>query len=84
MPQAKEDEKLYVLVVGIDIRRPVTYGPFHTRDAAEYAALNHYRTAITGASARFAFTITELCPVDPEVIEREHDAHVKALMIRDD
>jgi hypothetical protein len=57
-------KKLYVLIVGIDARRPgreaVAYGPFDTRDAAEYAAMDYYGTAITGASARDAFLITEL------------------------
>ena len=38
----------------------VTYGPFETRLAAEYAAMDYYGTAITGASARDAFLITEL------------------------
>jgi hypothetical protein len=62
-----EDKKLYVLVVGIDVRRPVTYGPFQTRDAAEYAAMDYYGTAITGASAKDAFLITELrSDVPPE------------------
>jgi hypothetical protein len=84
MHQTENTEKLYILVVGIDIRKPVAYGPFHTSDAAEYAAMNHYGTAITGASVKDAFLITELRSVDPEVVEREHDAHVKALLLRDD
>jgi hypothetical protein len=65
----REDEKLYVLVVGIDARRPVAYGPFRTRDDAEYAATDYYGTAITGASARDAFLITELRAVDPAATE---------------
>ena len=60
IPCMHEDEKLYVLVVGIDGRRPVAYGPFHTRAAAEHAAMDYYGTAVTGASARDAFLITEL------------------------
>lgn len=60
-------QELYVLVVGIDIRLPVAYGPFHTRDAAEYAAMDYYGTTITGASAKDAFLITELrSSVPPE------------------
>lgn len=55
-----EDETRYVLVVGIDNRRPVAYGPFHTREDAEHAAMDYYGTAVTGASARDAFLITEL------------------------
>lgn len=56
----QEDEKIYVLVVGIKTRRPVAYGPFHTRNAVEYAAMDYYGTAITGASAKDEFLITEL------------------------
>jgi hypothetical protein len=59
-PGMRNDEKLYVLVVGIDDHHPVGYGPFHTRDDAEYAAMNYYGTAITGASARDALLIVEL------------------------
>lgn len=84
MNEATCDEKLYVLVVGIDDRRPVAYGPFRTSDDAEYAAQDYYRTAITGASARGAFLITELRAADPTAIERQHDAHVMGLLTRDD
>jgi hypothetical protein len=80
----RKDEKLYVLVVGIDVRRPVAYGPFRTRDDAEYAATNYYGTAITGASARDAILIAELRAVDPAAIDRAHDAHVEAMTRRDD
>jgi hypothetical protein len=80
----RKDDKLYVLVVGIDVRHPVAYGPFRTRDEVEYAAADHYGTAITGASMRGAFLIAELHAVDPAAIAREHDVHVRALMGRDD
>lgn len=62
------DEKLYVLVVDVDARRPVAYGPFHTRDDAEYAAMSYYGTAITGASARDAILIVELRSATDEAV----------------
>lgn len=55
----RKDEKLYVLIVGLDERRPLGYGPF-TREDAEHAAMSYYGTAITGASARDALLIVEL------------------------
>jgi hypothetical protein len=71
IPRMQEDEKLYVLVVGIDVRRPVAYGPFHTRDAVEHAAMSYYGTAVTGASVRDAFLITELrSATDPAVMPK--------------
>ena len=78
-----EDEKLYVLVVGIDVRRPVALGPF-TRDEVEYAAQDYYGTAITGASAAGAFLIAELLPGDLAAIDHQHAAHVRGLMLHDD
>lgn len=78
-----EDEKRYVLVVEIDGRRPVAYGPFRSADAAEYAAMDYYGTSITGASARGAILVTELRPVDQAAIDRQHAAHVEALLASD-
>ncbi len=46
--------------------------------------MDYYGTAITGASARDEFLIADLRPVDPAAIAREHDAHVAALLARDD
>lgn len=83
MPK-QEDTKTYVLVVAIKTRRPVAYGPFATRDEAEYAAMDHYGTAITGASWDGEFLIAELHAADPAAITREHDRHIAALLIRED
>lgn len=78
--QPKQDEKTYVLVVAIkwtypDLKhRPVAYGPFHTRDAVEYAAMDYYGTAITGASANDEFLIAELrSATDPDVRPKKQD-----------
>jgi hypothetical protein len=58
----KQDEKRYVLVIK---SKWVAYGPFHTHADAEYAAMDYYGTAITGASAKDAFLIAELRDVVP-------------------
>lgn len=76
-----QDEKRYVLVIK---DRHLALGPFTSQDAAEYAAMDYYGTAITGASAKDEFLIAELRPVDPAAIEREHARHVNALLARDD
>ena len=57
MPNEKQDEKRYVLVIKHKWR---AYGPFDTRENAEYAAMDYYGTAITGASAKDDFLIAEL------------------------
>ena len=51
------DIKHYVLVIK---NKWLAYGPFTTRDDAEYAAMDYYGTAITGASAKDEFLIAEL------------------------
>ena len=51
------DEKQYVLVV---MPKRLAFGPFETAADAEYAAMDFYGTAITGASARNEFLIAEL------------------------
>lgn len=81
MNDEKHDEKRYVLVIK---RRWLAYGPFTSRDDAEYAALDYYGTAVTGASAWDEFLIAELIPADPAALSREHTAHVAGLMDRDD
>jgi hypothetical protein len=73
-------DKRYVLVIK---NRCVAYGPFGTRDDAEYAAMGYYGTAITGASARDEFLIAELRSADEDAIRREHDRHVRALLVSD-
>jgi hypothetical protein len=57
-----DDTTTYVLVIlkHPTTRRAVAFGPFHTRHDAEYAAMDYYGTAITGASAKDEFMITEL------------------------
>jgi hypothetical protein len=75
-----ENEKRYVLVIK---NRRLALGPFASADEAEYAAMDHYGTAITGASANDEFLIAALCPVDPEAIARQHEAHVKGLLSSD-
>ena len=49
--------KRYVLVIK---KSYLAFGPFATRDDAEYAAMDYYGTAITGASAKDEFLIAEL------------------------
>jgi hypothetical protein len=57
MHNEKQDEKRYVLVIK---NKRVAYGPFDTLENAEYAAMDYYGTAVTGASARDEFMIVEL------------------------
>ena len=52
-------QRQYVLVIKA---RYLAFGPFASRDDAEYAAMDYYGTAITGASAKDDFLITELRP----------------------
>jgi len=70
----------YVLVIR---DRRLALGPFSSREDAEYAAMDYYGTAITGASARGDFLVADLRPVDAAAVERQHAAHVAALMVRD-
>lgn len=79
--QDASEQKRYVLVIK---SRRLALGPFASSDEAEYAAMDYYGTAITGASARDEFLIADLRPVDPAAIVREHDAHVAALLAYDD
>lgn len=58
MNKTIDDAKQYVLVIK---DRYLAFGPFDTQDAAEYAAMDYYGTAITGASAKDEFLIAELC-----------------------
>lgn len=51
------NEKRYVLVIK---NKRVAYGPYDALENAEYAAMDYYGTAVTGASARDEFLITEL------------------------
>jgi hypothetical protein len=74
-------ETAYVLVIK---NKRLALGPFASTDEAEYAAMDYYGTAITGASANDEFLIAELRSVEPAVIDRQHAVHVKALMTRDD
>ena len=60
------DEKRYVLVIK---KCYVAYGPFDTRADAEYAAMDYYGTAITGASAKDEFLIVDLRPAKDVVPE---------------
>lgn len=74
-------EKCYVVVIK---NRRLALGPFASADAVEYALMDYYGTAITGASARDEFLIAELHQVDPEAIARQHNTHVDALLTYDD
>jgi len=58
MPNEKQDEKIYVLVIK---KAWLAFGPFTSRENAEYAAMDYYGTAVTGASAKDEFLIVELC-----------------------
>lgn len=75
------DDRQYILV----ILKPeaIAYGPFRSRDDAEYTAMDYYRTAITGASVDNKFAIVELVAADPAAIERQHAAHIVGLMASD-
>ena len=74
-------EKRYVVVIK---NRCLALGPFDSADAVEYALMDYYGTAITGASAQDEYLIAELHQVDPEALVRQHDAHVAALLTYDD
>ena len=69
----------YVLVI---LGKGIAFGPFSHRDDAEYAALDYYGTAVTGASIKNEFVIAELHS-GAGMAERQHDAHVRALMASD-
>lgn len=73
------DAKQYVLVIK---DKRIAFGPFATRDDAEYMAMDYYRTAITGASWNEEFLIAELCS-GGDAPEREHNRHIQALMASD-
>lgn len=51
------DDKQYVLVIK---NKRLAFGPFDRCEDAEYAAMDYYGTAITGASAKDEFLIAEL------------------------
>lgn len=72
-------EASYVLVI---IDKGIAFGPFAHRDDAEYAALDYYGTAVTGASIKNEFVIAELRS-GAGMAERQHEAHVRALMLSD-
>ena len=69
----------YVLVIKDKGR---AYGPFVTRDDAEYAAQDYYGTAVTGASIQEKFFIAELRDGDG-MAQRQREAHVRALLASD-
>jgi len=71
--------KQYVLVIK---DQHLAYGPFASADDAEYAAMDYYGTAITGASAKDEFLIVELRS-GGDAPSREHARHVEALMASD-
>ena len=60
----------------------LAFGPFATRDEAEYMAMDYYGTAITGASIKDEFLIAELRS-GGDGPDRERDRHVAALMASD-
>ena len=72
----KNNEKQFVLVI-LTTRR--AFGPFATADEAEYAALDYYGTAVTGASIKGEFMIVALCDGNA-MAERQHEAHVRAIL----
>ena len=72
-------EVAYVLVIK---NKGIAFGPFAHRDDAEYAALDYYGTAVTGASIRDEFMIAEL-QTGAGMAERQHEAHVRALLASD-
>jgi hypothetical protein len=72
--------KQYVLVIK---NKCLALGPFASADDAEYAAMDYYKTAITGASINGEFLIAELRAGDAEAISREHDRHVAAILASD-
>jgi hypothetical protein len=72
-------EVSYVLVIK---DKALAYGPFATRDDAEYMAMDYYGTAITGASIKGEFLIAELRS-GGDAPDRERDRHVASLMASD-
>ncbi len=79
MPDPTPTSKQYVLVI---LKERVAFGPFLTADDVEYAALDYYGTAVTGASWKGAFMIAELrCP--DGMADRQREAHVRALSLTD-
>ena len=80
MNETNTDDKQYVLVIK---DRYLALGPFSSRDDAEYAAMDYYGTAITGASAKDEFLIAELCGAG-DGPAHEYARHVEALMMASD
>ncbi|HSX23333.1 MAG TPA: hypothetical protein VLE97_11220 [Gaiellaceae bacterium] len=72
-------EASYVLVIK---DKALAFGPFATRDDAEYMAMDYYGTAITGASIRDEFLIAELRS-GGGAPDRQREGHVAALMASD-
>lgn len=73
------DIEQYILVI---VNKGLAFGPFSSRDDAEYAALDYYGTAVTGASINNEFVIAELRS-GTGMADRQHEAHVRALMASD-
>lgn len=71
--------KQYVLVI---LDKCLAFGPFASREEAEYMALDYYGTAVTGASIKNEFLIADLCS-GGDAPDRQHDAHVRALLASD-
>lgn len=69
----------YVLVV---VGEGLAFGPFPSRDDAEYAAMDYYGTAITGASAKGEFLVAELRS-GSGMVDRHREAHVRAILATD-
>ena len=74
-----ESDKQYVLVI---LTKGLAFGPFASGDEVEYAAQDYYGTAITGASINREFVIVELRS-GAGMADRQHEAHVRALMASD-
>ena len=72
-------EVSYVLVI---LGKGIAFGPFVHRDDAEYAALDYYGTAVTGASIKNEFVIAELRS-GSGMAERQHEVHMRALLVSD-
>lgn len=73
------DQRQYVLVIK---NRRLAFGPFASADDAEYAAMDYYGTAITGASINDEFLIAEMRS-GSDAPSHEHARHVVALMASD-
>ena len=62
---------MFVLVIKNDYSKGSHgFGPYLDRTAAEFAAMDYYGTAITGASARDEFQIVEVTELTPELIRQ--------------